>query len=123
MKLILIFLLLPVFCKAQTVKFAVGTLPSLVMQETMTKRLSVRDSVKGEVCYQINDTLFVKDSLATIKVLMNSMSQAFEQFKKINQEKDAAENILDYMKTNGQISDKKKFDEAVKKYLKIRDNL
>lgn len=121
--LLAIPLLCAVFCQAQEFKIMkAGTMPSNIsMMADSLKILRVYDSVKGEVAIYYKDSLIVMDSLAAIKTLLKISQYSFEQQQKQNEKYWAAQDILNYINTQGYVmnKDRKKFNEAVSKYRKL----
>ena len=116
-------LLCAVFVRAQDFKIMkAGTMPSnITMRSDSLKTLRVYDSAKGEVAIYYKDSLIVTDSLAAIKTLLKISQYSFEQQQKQNEKYWAAQDILNYINTQGYVmnKDRKKFNEAVAKYRKL----
>lgn len=86
------------------------------------RQLTVYDSAKGRVASLFDDgSIEVKDSLASIKALMTMTKEyTYASIKSMWYERfSAAAEILNHLYTNGTVSNRKKFDKAVKKYRKL----
>ena len=87
---------------------------------------------KNFSCYRLNERVFsvsyigndttmnVYDSLATIKTMLEGLQQLSKQFEGLSKKCYAAEEILLYLKVSGEVTNRKKFNAAVKKYKAIK---
>jgi hypothetical protein len=118
--LLAILMLSAVFsCQAQTIDFKTDT---TLFKDYHYYPLMIMDSSKRVAYLDKDSNLVVIDSLATIKVLIQCSFQNGRQLNKYQERFYAAADILNYLKINGTISNKKKFDAAVKKYRALMSN-